>query len=291
MFKETLLKEMALKLERYVFFSLATLAVTSVQANEKLAGLACRSVHLGYPSDTAVAFYNEVTPLNSATGTYFSVCGWDKGYFGMQEVSNGKKLLIFSVWDSGHNDPNAVKEEQRTKLVYKDEKTRIGRFGGEGSGGQSFYDYDWKTGQTYRFLLTAKINGERTEYSGSFFVPEENAWRHLVTFSTITGGKLMSGFYSFIEDFKRDKVSATLIRLARYGNGWVKTTDNTWHALRRAKFTADANPSLAINAGVSESRFFLATGGATTNASTQLWKTMDIPEAQKLTLPTDLPAL
>ncbi len=279
-----------MKMNAALYFALAALAITSVQANERLAGIACRSVHLSFPSDAATAFYNEVTPLHSATGTYFSVCGWDKGYFGMQQVGSGKKLLIFSVWDSGHNDPNAVKEEQRTKLIYKDEKTRIGRFGGEGSGGQSFYDYDWKIGETYRFLLTSKINGERTEYAGYFFVPEEKAWRHLVTFSTITGGKNMTGFYSFIEDFKRDKVSATLVRQARFGNGWAKAADNSWHALRRAKFTADSNPSLAIDAGIEEGRFFLTTGGATTNANTQLWKTMSLPESQALKKPSDLPA-
>lgn len=285
-----------MKPSRFQMIKLAALALSalplfSVQADEKLAGIACRSVHLGYPSEDAVAFYNEVTPLHSATGTYFSVCGWDKGYFGMQEVGNGKKLLIFSVWDSAHNDPNAVKEEQRTKLLFKDEKTRIGRFGGEGSGGQSFYDYDWKIGQTYRFLLTSKVNGERTEYAGYFFLPKEKAWRHLVTFSTITGGKNMNGFYSFIEDFQRDKVSATLVRQARFGNGWAKSADASWHALRRAKFTADGNPSLAIDAGIEGSRFFLVTGGATTNSHTPLWGTMDIPETQPLTQPSDLPAL
>jgi hypothetical protein len=83
------------------------------------------------------------------------VCGWDKGYFGMQELGNGKKLLIFSVWDSNQNDRNKVPEEKRTKLLYKDEKIRIGRFGGEGTGGQSFFDYDWKVGETYRFLLSS----------------------------------------------------------------------------------------------------------------------------------------
>jgi len=278
-----------MKMNGAVFFTLAALALTAAHANEKLAGIACRSVHLSYPSAVAAAFYNEVTPLHSATGTYFAVCGWDKGYFGMQEVGSGKKLLIFSVWDSGHNDPNAVKEEQRTKLVYKDEKTRIGRFGGEGSGGQSFYDYDWKIGQTYRFLLTSIVTGERTEYAGYFFVPEEKAWRHLVTFSTITGGKNMTGFYSFIEDFKRDKVSATLVRQARFGNGWAKASDSSWQALRSAKFTADSNPSLAINAGVEGGRFFLSTGGTTTNANTQLWKTIGLPESQALNKPSDLP--
>src|SRR5205085_10027720 len=115
-----------------------------------------------------------VTIDDSAPGTYFMVCGWDKGYFGLQELGRGQKLLLFSVWDSGQNDPASVAEEQRTKLLHKDDKVRVGRFGGEGTGGQSFYDYDWKAGQTYRLLVTSKVDGERTEYAGYFFVPEEH---------------------------------------------------------------------------------------------------------------------
>lgn len=280
-----------MRMNPLVFSTLLALTLfASSQANENLAGIACRSVHLAYASEQAVAFYNEVTPLNSATGTYFAVCGWNKGYFGMQELGNGKKLLIFSVWDSHHNDPNALQEEQRTKLLYKDEKMRIGRFGGEGSGGQSFYDYDWKTGQTYRFLVTAKVSGHRTDYAGYFYVQEEKAWRHLVTFSTITGGQLMGGLYSFVEDFKRDKVSATLARKTRYGNGWSQTSEGTWHPLFQAKFTADANPSLAINAGIENNRFFLATGGTTTNSATPLWGTLKLPATAPFQPPTHLPA-
>jgi len=276
---------------RLSLLTVAALALTSAQANEKLAGIACRSVHLHYPSEKAAAFYNEVTPLHSATGTYFCVCGWDKGYYGMQELGNGKKLLIFSVWDSADNNPNAQKKELRTRLIFKDDKTRIGRFGGEGSGGQSFFDYDWKTGATHRFLVTAKAAGDRTEYAGYFFVPEEQAWRHLITFSTVTGGKPMSGLYSFIEDFKRDRVSATIARDARFGNGWVcLAADRTWRALRRATFTDDSNPSTAINAELAGDRFLLATGGATVNCGAPLKSTLSLPETPTPVQPNDLPA-
>jgi hypothetical protein len=33
----------------------------TASADEKLKGIACRSVHLGYPAPTGRAFYNEVT--------------------------------------------------------------------------------------------------------------------------------------------------------------------------------------------------------------------------------------
>jgi hypothetical protein len=258
-------------------------------ADERLKGLACRSVHLGYAGAEGIAFYNEITVDDSAVGTYFAVCGWNKGYYGIQELGNGKKCLIFSVWDSKQNDARAVAEEQRVKLVFKDEKVRIGRFGGEGTGGQSFYDYDWKTGQTYRFLIVAKLDDQRTEYAGYFYVPEDKAWKHLVTFSTITGGKHLHGYYSFVEDFKRDKVSTTKVRKAHFGNGWVRTTDEKWAALGEARFTADSNPATNIDAGVDGGRFFLVTGGDTKNVSA-LRSALKLPAPKKPAPPADLPA-
>jgi hypothetical protein len=264
--------------------------ITISPADERLQGIACRSVHLAYPVAEGVAFYHEITVDDTAVGTYFMVCGWDKGYYGMQELGSGKRVLIFSVWDSGQNDPSAVKQDNRTRLIYKDEKVRTRRFGGEGTGGQSFFDYDWKAGQTYRFLVTAKRDGQRTEYAGYFYLPEDKTWKHLVTFSTVTGGRNLRGYYAFIEDFKRDRVSTTKIRKAHFGNGWVQTTRGEWVALRRARFTADSNPVMNIDAGVDGDRFFLATGGETKNTGTKLRDFMDAPVEEGRTVPDDLPA-
>jgi hypothetical protein len=255
------------------------LATSTVVADERLAGIACRSVHLGYPGPEGTVFYNEMSIDTSAVGSYFMVCGWNKGYFGMQELGNGKKLLIFSVWDSGHDDPSKVPEEDRVKLLHKDDAVRIGRFGGEGSGGQSFFDFDWQPKTIYRFAVTARLNGKRTEYSGHFFLPESKTWKHLVTFSTITGGKPLSGYYSFVEDFKRDKVSTTHARRAHFGNAWLKTLDGNWIALAKARFTADGNPALNIDAGLDDGRFFLATGGETKNVGTKLRDLIESPAA------------
>lgn len=260
-----------------------------LSADDKLEGKACRSVHLAYPAGEGVAFYNEVTVEKSAPGTYFCACGWNKGYFGIQELSNGKKLVIFSVWDSAQDDPKKVDEEKRVKLLHKDEKVRIGRFGGEGTGGQSFLDYEWKVGEKYGFLVTSKIDGNRTEYSGYFHAPEEKSWKHMVTFSTITGGKNLGGYYSFVEDFKRDKISATKVRVADFGNAWVKPTKGEWAAVTKAKFTADSNPVTNINAGIKDGRFFLVTGGDTKNSDTKLNDMMQLPADEKRTLPEGLP--
>ena len=258
--------------------SIAALAIPA-RADETLAGIACRSVHLGYPAPRGRAFYNEVTVEESARGTYFMACGFDAGYFGIQELGDGKKVVLFSVWDPGQgDDPKAVEEGRRVVVRHRDDQVRVGRFGGEGTGGQSFFDYDWKVGQAYRFLVKATPeDATHTAFAAFFFVPESGRWKHLVSFSTITKAAGLGGYYSFIEDFRRDRVSATEVRSARFGGGWVEAADGHWIALTRAKFTADGNPATTIDAAVAGDAFRLATGGATRNAGTPLGGTLDRP--------------
>ena len=258
---------------------LTALALTAgVRADEKLKDIACRSVHLHYPAPEGDAFFNEVKVEKSAEGTYFCVCGFSKGYYGIQELGNGKKLLIFSVWDPGsQNDPKKVKEDDRVKLTHKDPAVRVGRFGNEGTGGQSFLDYDWKIGETYRFLVKAKADGpNRTEFAGWFWHPEKKEWMHLVSFSTLTKDRL-KGCYSFVEDFRRNKISATKTRVAEFGGGWVHGVDGEWHELTKARFTGDSNPVVNIDAGLVGGRFFLKTGGDIANVGTKLNASMTRP--------------
>ena len=254
--------------------------LSSAVADEKLAGLACRSVHLQYRAPAGTAFYNEVVVDKSAPGTYFCVCGFNHGYFGIQQIDDKKRLVIFSVWDPGKQDnPNQVEEKERVKLLYNDPAVRVKRFGGEGTGGQSFLDLDWKDGETYRLMVTCERQEDRTAYTGWIFMNEAKEWKKLVTFSTITKDEKLGGYYSFVEDFRRNKVSATQPRIARFVNGFVLDADGKWQAIDRARFTADNNPAKTINAGLKEKMFFLATGGEITNTDTELGKPIELPAA------------
>lgn len=274
---------------------LGLLISSSALADEKLKDIACRSIHLGYTVDAGTAFYNEATVRTSAPGTYFCTCGFNAGYFGIQELANGKKLVIFSVWDpTTGDDPKTVPEEKRVQTLHKGDGVRVGRFGGEGTGGQSFYDFDWKVGDTHRFLVSATADGkDRTAYSGYFYVPETKEWKHLVTFSTLAKQKQLSGYYSFIEDFKRDKVSATHVRRAEFGNGWVRNIQTEWNPILEARFTGDSNPVLNIDAGLTEGndRFYLVTGGETENTTTKLKAKLALPKETKPVAPKDFPKL
>ena len=233
---------------------------------EKLAPRAARSVHLWYPADQGVVYYNEVTVLKSYPGSYFCVCGFRHGYFGIQELWGGRKVVLFSVWDPGkQNNPNSVPADRRVKVLYEGEDVRVSRFGNEGTGGKSMFDYRWKVGETYRCMVRTSVEGDRTTYAAYFYLNEREKWKHLATFQTITGGDYLSGYYSFVEDFMRRGDSPKNVRRARYGNGWVKSKEGQWQPLARATFTADRTPTMNIDAGVEAGRFFLQTGGDTKN--------------------------
>ncbi len=245
---------------------------------------AARSVHLGFPAPDATVFYNEVTVEESVPGSYFMVCGFKHGYFGIQELSGPEdKVVLFSIWDPGEqNDPNSVPADRRVEVLHNDKDVRVGRFGNEGTGAQSFYKLKWKIGQTYRFCVKATVEKPKTSFAAYLWLNESNEWKHLATFRTLTGGEPLRGLYSFLEDFRRDGRSAKQTRRATFGNGWVKTVNGDWVALTKARFTGDSTPLDNIDAGVKDRRFWLATGGDVTNQvplKTLLsWEPVELPK-------------
>ena len=234
---------------------------------------AARSVHLAYeiPAPAvgkaeADRFYIEATVEQSTRGSYFMAAGFRSGYCGIQDLGNGKKIAIFSVWDPGvQNNPNAVKAEERVKVLYQGEGVDVSRFGGEGTGGKSIFPFEWKIGEPVRFLITSKADDVSSTFAAYLYLTEKKEWKHLATFQTTASRANLKGLYSFVEDFRRDGKSADEVRRARYGNGWVRTLDGQWHALLKARFTGDATPTENNDAGVSpEGDFYLATGGNVT---------------------------
>jgi hypothetical protein len=252
---------------------------------------AARSVHLGYPAPDGELFYVEMVVEQSALGSYFMACGWNLGYFGLQELGDGRKITIFSVWDPTRgDDPNAVKPEDRVEVLYQATEARIRRFGGEGTGGQCMMDVAWRLGETNKFLVLGKVERAKTAYAGYLWTPQLAGWKHLVTFRTGSGGQPLQGYYSFIEDFRRDTRSVGEVRRAQFLNGWVRTGSGEWTALRQARFTASGAEWEAkenIEAGSVDEAFYLVTGGST-KLTVELRSMIRLPAPNR---PAVLPAL
>ena len=251
---------------------------------------AARSVHLQYPAPDAAVFMTGMTVVESTPGSYFMATGWDTGYFGVQELGGGKKVVIFSVWDPTRgDDPAAVNEKDRVECLHAADGMRIKRFGGEGTGGQCMGDLDWKLDEPLHFAVVARPDGDTTAYEGHLLTPGADAWKHLVTFRTRTGGTPLRGLYSFVEDFRRDGRSVQDVRRARFHDGWTRDVHGAWKPLCRAQFTASGAPWEAkesIDAGVEGRCFTLATGGAV-RASRPLGSFVELPAADAV--PPDVP--
>ena len=126
----------------------------------------------------AAVFYNEVTVEQSTPGTFFRVCGFGNGYFGLQELDDGRKGALFLIGEpASQKDPDKTTEERNAE----DSSGPIAREGrpvGEGKGGQSFYEFDWNLGETVRFAVFANSDSsDRTQYAGYVYLPNGYRWR------------------------------------------------------------------------------------------------------------------
>ena len=220
------------------------------------------SIHLSYkPSPKAQLYYNEIEVTESVPGSFFMAIGFNQGYFGIQETNQGKKWFLFSIWDSNSHDKNAQIADKRVKVIHQDPKTRAQRFGGEGSGGQSFYDYDWKVGERVKFCLKIEDKGDRRHYSAYIYLSQEKRWVHMLTFASIAPQPHLSRFHSFVEDFKRDFASFHKHRGMKVFNSWIKDLEGNWHYATDARFTRDGNPHTNITTFTDGNAFYFGTGG------------------------------
>nr|WP_294994853.1 DUF3472 domain-containing protein [uncultured Sediminibacterium sp.] len=231
------------------------------------------SVHLRYPladSIKAIGFYNEVTvpagydPVHS----YYMANGFSRGYFGIQVNSEQERRVIFSVWDAGNEaiDRNKVADSNRVKLLAKGDGVVANDFGNEGTGGHSHWVYNWKAGETYRFLVTALPDSasQTTIYTGYFFVPELQRWKLIAAFRAPRDGNTLNKLYSFNENFWGD--NGHLQRRALFGNQWVQQQrGGRWVPLTDAIFTTDATGKAGdrfdIGAGITGEQFYMWNGG------------------------------
>lgn len=259
------------------------LCAAALQAEEPRAA---RSVHFGWKAAEASLFYNEMTVLESTPGSYFMACGWSTGYFGVQELANGKKIAIFSVWDTSKgDDPKAVPGEKRVEVLESHPDGKASRFGGEGTGAKCMLPFEWEKGKPCRFLVRAVPAEGKTTYAA--WIAGAGEWKKLAVYRAPNGGIPLKGCYSFVEDFRRDGKSPKETRRASYGNGWVRTTKGEWTPLLQGRFTADGTPLKNFNGAIVDGRFELSTGGDVANV-TALNSSLTLPDPKRAS-PEGLP--
>lgn len=246
------------------------------------------SVHLNYQQPENVNaewYYNEVTVPKGEDilGSYFMANGFGEGYFGMQVNSPTERHILFSVWSPFNtDDPKSIPESHKIKMLKKGEGVHTGEFGNEGSGGQSYLNYMWKAGNTYKFLLhaipgtpTPKQNAadgtvdliyeqdSTTTFTAYFFAPEIGKWQLIASFKRPKTQTYLKRFHSFLENFS--PVQGDLSRKVLFDNQWICDDKGNWTALKSARFTTDNTGAkgyrMDYQGGVDHGAFYLKNGG------------------------------
>lgn len=173
-------------------------------------------------------FYNEITVTETARSTYYMTNGFTGGYMGIQD--RYPKWVLFSIWDKTSTDdnPNASPDDL-VKVLAKGEGVTVRRFGGEGTGGQSYLAYDWKVGNKYQLMVNVQPDAQESDkavFTGWFRVPELNVWRLLASFQVrpSTASKKLQNIYSFLEDWSGNGHR----RQGLWGPAWIKTDGRPW---------------------------------------------------------------
>ena len=228
------------------------------------------SVHLNYrlPKEKTIEwFYNEVTVPEDydRVSSYYMACGFGEGYFGFQNNSPERRKVLFSVWSPYvTDDAREIPDSLRIKLLKKGETVKVQDFGGEGSGGQSFMPYDWKPGNTYKFLMRVRPDGKgSTVYTAYFCDAADGKWRLMASFLRPVTDTWYKNAHSFLENY--DPTMGYKTRRAYYNNQWACTADGEWIPVTQAVFThcdtGRKGKRLDYTGGADEKGFYLMMGG------------------------------
>lgn len=227
------------------------------------------SVHIWWSSpqcpqvqqDGVTWFYNEITVTETADNTYYMSNGFTGGYMGIQDRS--PKWVLFSIWDN----PSGATDDQ-VEVLAQGEGVTVRRFGGEGTGGQSFLTYDWKVGETYQLIVNVRSDAQDSEkaiFTAWFRIPELSIWRMLASFRVRpqATSKKLEGTYSFIEDW----IGNGERRQGLWGPAWFKSDTSQWvQATHGSGSTTeqDAN-NRAVFLSEEKKRLGMITGGPALN--------------------------
>ncbi len=180
--------------------------------------------------------------------TYYAAMCWNNGYCGVQRGGNGFfKHVHFSLWDP---------EGMYSEVIWHDYNVIVQRFGGEGTGWKTMWNFRWKEHQQYRLAVKCRVS-DSTDYDAWFYNFEKNRWKHLAILRyPLT--KYFDFLSSFLEDWAGTPESYRSYYLfnvrARIAD------DSSWFDFSQARYNINgSNPN--CDGRVINNKFFLETGG------------------------------
>lgn len=200
---------------------------------------AASSVHLNWDGarGEVKAIKVQCKVLQSAAGSYFSLIGFNGGYIGVQDVETSAGRFprcIFSLWDRAGN-PSAR---------YVGADVRVERFSGEGEGMKMMDDtFGWTVGVPVSCVVVQVPSGSGRLYGG--FVNNGTGWKHIGSIH-VDGADAFGGFYSFVEDFKRDGGFANEVRAGGFDDVWLMCRAHRWYPATGCTFTQSTAPNESL---------------------------------------------
>lgn len=248
-------------MKKLLFISLLFLCYNSISQNR------APSVYLDYNKDVyqgdiIINTLRVISPVPLYTYYNAMVFGGSNGdgggYCGMQSSPQGKNY-IFSLWD-----PNTTNKE--ITADYIGDGTTVKKFGGEGTGLQSFnYKISWKPNEWYSFVTRIWNINEKSYYGFWIFDHKNETWYHIVTMNyPVKNLNFSSRTCAFIEDWMGN---GSEIREIHRKNGWKRKINSEWFPFTEGTISRvypDAGCSNYINnydGGVIDDYFFIKSGG------------------------------
>ena len=157
----------------------------------------------------ATCLYGEIEVLATGPTIYYCGCNWwpgnpAGGYTGIQDAGEGRKLTIFSIWDTS---PTLHPE-----TVQADPRTVHNRFGGEGEGQHTHLDYNWPMKKLFRYYVTKEQDAAKANTLTRMYFYDEglNKWVLEATISSPNNGsqsvETFGGMLnSFLENWSGEK--------------------------------------------------------------------------------------
>ena len=219
-----------------------------------------RSTHPQFPSGQAFDWaYEEVMIPGGdsiVNANYVMSLGVLAGYMGIQVGEGGAhRTILFSQWDSGDtdSDPN-LPDHLRSTAVDTGEGVIAKRFGGEGTGVQSFRNNGafWQFNKYVQFIThcRSELATYEVEENGKVVTKsqrnmlvsawwnaqDEKGWQYISTLRVANRSSFIDSWYSFVECFVN--YNGQEKRFGYFRNGYAKhrTGSKKWYHMNKADF-------------------------------------------------------
>jgi len=196
-------------------------------------------IYFTLPKDEVNYFYSESTIVEGDTSTEFVPLNFNGCLLRVSSGEGKNKVIIFNVDNNFSNDPKKIPETHKTLLISKGENVSVYEFGTESFViNRGELKYNWKIGETYKFLVKIKPDGKgNIDYTAWFQPSNEKEWKLIVSFKKQkTELDPKSNLYSFLEN--ANPKYGHLTRKVKHENLWVRTKNENWIPITEANFNS-----------------------------------------------------